>query len=174
MFYTWSHPPLPLQKLLMWCVYGSQCPTNIRSQKRKFWVIFLFVKTPNRGEGGRGGAEGGLANHQTFYLIFFVKPSLKDTTFAIFLKSIRVIDIKYDIHVYSRMSIIIIMDVNHNHHIITNTKCTTFLCTSLHFSAFLCIYLHFSRQHCSLIANTVSHCPLTLAIYRVSQKKSVF
>ena len=92
------------------CINGSFSKKKIRGH--------FFIRKNTK----PGVVEGGLANHQTFYLIFFVKPSLKDTTFAIFLKSIRVIDIKYDIHVYSRMSIIIIMDVNHNHHIITNTK----------------------------------------------------
>ena len=48
----------------------------VHSQKRKLGVIFLFVKTPNR-----GGVQGGLENHQTFPY-FFVKPSLTYSTFV--------------------------------------------------------------------------------------------
>ena len=75
MFYTLSGVHVVLNKALNWV----HPPTNITEasqwfilKKRKLGVIFLFIKHQ-----AWGGVEGGLAKHQTFYLICFVKPSLK-------------------------------------------------------------------------------------------------
>ena len=45
------------------------------------------------------------------------------------------------LHVLYFLKICWLKDINYNHHIITNTKCTAFFYMSLHFSAFICISL---------------------------------
>ena len=57
------------------CVWVA-VPHQYQISKKKILGHFSIRKNTKPGEGGRGGVEGGLANHQTFYLIFSLKPSL--------------------------------------------------------------------------------------------------
>ena len=84
--------------------------------------------------------------------------SFKDPTCAIFLKGMGFNYIKYDIPVYSRMSIIIIISYHQKYKVLCIFLHFSallyiylhFSCNSLHFSAFFCISLHFSWWHKAL------------------------
>ena len=84
--------------------------------------------------------------------------SFKDPTCAIFLKGMGFNYIKYDIPVYSRMSIIIIISYHQKYKVLCIFLHFSallyiylhFSCNSLHFSAFFCISLHFSGWHKAL------------------------
>ena len=72
--------------------------------------------------------------HPLFQILQILK-CFKDPTCAIFLKGMGFNYIKYDIPVYSRMSIIIIISYHQKYKV---------LCIFLHFSALLCTSLHLS------------------------------